>query len=67
MYNMEQIQQMIYATPKEMRGQPLEKYQNRAVSIGRILDKQMRAWYMVYAMMVDGKVQHFIAKRGVIQ
>lgn len=67
MYNMEQIREIIDATPAKMKGKSLDEYKARAVAIGRKLDKQARAWYIIYATYLWGRTVFFVAKRGVIQ
>ena len=67
MYNMEQIREIIDATTPEMKGKSLDEYKMRAVAIGRKLDKNTRAWYIVYATYLYGRTRFFVAKRGIIQ
>lgn len=67
MYNMEQIREIIDATPPDLKGQALEIIKARAVAIGRKLDKDAHAWNIVYAVPLYGRTVYCVSKRGIIQ
>lgn len=67
MYNIEQINAIIDATPQEMKGKHIDEYRPRAISLGRRINQETRRWWMVYMVWVDNKEITVVARQGIIQ
>ena len=64
---MEQIHEIIDATPQEMKGKHIDDFRPHTISVGRRINPDTRRWWMVYLMWQGEKEQHVVVMQGIIQ